>query len=99
MTVKKVMINSLCFLGVCKMIMFFVHLLMVFSPLFLSNYFDLGISKVYKRQKEKGKLKREEQEAQDILKSARFVITEEWEDLVADLFRRRMGLKDQILLL
>ena len=49
-----------------------------------------------KRQKEKEKRQREEQEAQDILKSGRFVITQEREDLVAELARGTMGLKDQI---
>ena len=47
----------------------------------------------HKRQKEKEKRKREEQEAQDILKSGRFVITEEREKLVADLVRGTMGSK------
>ena len=46
-----------------------------------------------KRQKEKEKRKREEQEAQDILKSGRFVITEEREDLVVELVRGSMGSK------
>ena len=75
---------------------------------FCFNSFDLGIfcpmaskeSIEHKRQKEKDKRKREEQEAQDILKSGRFVITEEREQLVADLvnFVGQWGLKDQILL-
>ena len=47
----------------------------------------------HKRQKEKAKRQREEQEAQDILKSGRFVITQEREDLVAELARRTMGRK------
>ena len=47
----------------------------------------------HKRQKEKEKRQREEQEAQDILKSGRFVITQEREDLVAELARGTMGAK------
>ena len=47
----------------------------------------------HKRQKEKEKRQREEQEAQDILKSGRFVITQEREDLVAELAHWTMGPK------
>ena len=47
----------------------------------------------HKGQKEKEKRQREQQEAQDILKSGRFVITQEREDLVVELARGTMGAK------
>ena len=89
MTMKKVMINSLCILRVSKKIQmscflcinfFFLHLFLFFC----FNFFVLGIfcpmapkeSIERKRQKEKEKRKREEQEAQDILKSSTLALVQ-----------------------
>ena len=79
--------------------MFFLHLfffICLFIFVFMFSFRNLcpmapKESVQHKRQKEKEKRQREEQEAQDILKLGRFIITQEREDLVAELARGTMG--------